>query len=282
MTTPGRLAIVDGRTVAEAKATVPIDNPSFLSGFGVFDTLLLVDGAPVFWEAHLARLQAGVARLGIDWPVAVERLPARLAALAASNLSGAREGALRITVTPARLTADGPLGSFWVATVRPIPERTLRKRRGVRGAILRGGAGRTMPGIKSTSYVAPHLPLPAGANEWILADRRGAILEGGSSNLFLEVAGELRTPPLSAGLLPGIVREWVLARAVQRGIPVRMSRFEAADARGADGSFATASLTGLAAWVSLDGERLPGLGPIGRSLRADYRRELRTAGRRML
>jgi branched-subunit amino acid aminotransferase/4-amino-4-deoxychorismate lyase len=273
-----RVAIVNGRTVAESRAAVPIDNPSFLSGYGVFDTLHVASGAPVFWEAHRNRLRQGAETLGIDWPDAIDRIPARIARLAERNLGGS-EGALRITLTPERQTADGPVGSFFVATLRPVPERSLRKRRGIRGATLPSGIVRAMPAVKTTSYVAPHLPLPRGANEWILTSRRGAILEGGSSNLFLESAGRLVTPPVGAGLLPGIVREWVISEAERLSIPVSFRPFSAADVFAAEGAFATASLTGIAPWIVLDGRRAPGFGPVGRRLRREYRRAVSAAER---
>lgn len=279
---PRALASVCGRIVAEARASVPIDNPSFLSGFGVFDTLRLVDGLPVFWDEHLARLRAGARRLGIEWSPRIAELPNQLPRLFRANLPGETEGALRITLTPERLTAGGPVGNFWVATVRPIPERSLRKRRGVRGSTLRGGVGRAMPDVKSTSYVAPHLPLPRGANEWILVDRRGRLLEGGSSNLFLERGGGLRTPPVEAGLLPGIVRDWVIRQAGRCGVAVREVPIGAEDFFVSDGAFVTASLTGIAPWLSLDGRRGAGMGPIGRRLARDYARAVGESLGRML
>jgi branched-subunit amino acid aminotransferase/4-amino-4-deoxychorismate lyase len=268
-----RLAIVDGRIRPERGASVSIDNPSFLSGYGLFETLLVRSGRAVFWKEHLARLGNGARRLGIEWPPGIDRLAERLPELVAANLES-EEGALRITLTPAALTADGARGAFWVATLRPIPERSLRKRGGVHGATSRSGAARTLPGFKTTSYVAPHLPLPDGANEWILVNRRGTLLEGGSSNLFLERDGVLETPLLRLGLLPGIVRGWVLGWARGNGIEVVEGRLGAADFFRADGSFATASLTGIAPWLSLDGRPGPGFGPLGCRIASAFEKTL--------
>jgi len=268
-----RAAIVDGEEVPESQAAVPIDNPSFLSGYGVFDTLHVLGGQPVFWAEHLARLKSGALRLGIEWPAAIDALPERIPRLAKRNV-GDQEAALRITLAPSKLESGGPSGAFWLATVRPIPERSLRKRKGVHGAILRGGIRRPLPEVKSTSYVAPYLPLPRGANEWILVNRAGKILEGGSSNLFIESGGRLISPPVSSGLLPGIVRAWVFGRAAELGIDVRQRTFSETDFLEADGAMVTASLTGLAPWLSLDGQAGPGWGKIGRRIERDYRRAI--------
>ncbi len=44
----------------------------------------------------------------------------------------------------------------------------------------------------------------------ILWNERGALTESTIANLFLEINGGLVTPPVSAGLLPGVYRQWML------------------------------------------------------------------------
>ncbi len=47
----------------------------------------------------------------------------------------------------------------------------------------------------------------SGAFEVVFADEAGFLTEGSFTSLFVERAGRLATPPLSRGLLPGILRE---------------------------------------------------------------------------
>jgi para-aminobenzoate synthetase/4-amino-4-deoxychorismate lyase len=57
----------------------------------------------------------------------------------------------------------------------------------------------------------------AGTFEVIFVDPEGFVTEGSFTTVFVERGGQLLTPPLSRGLLPGILRERLLAdgRAVE-------------------------------------------------------------------
>jgi para-aminobenzoate synthetase/4-amino-4-deoxychorismate lyase len=52
------------------------------------------------------------------------------------------------------------------------------------------------------------------ADEVVLWNEREEITECCSANLVLELSGELMTPPVSSGLLPGTYREYLLSRGV--------------------------------------------------------------------
>jgi len=49
-----------------------------------------------------------------------------------------------------------------------------------------------------------------GYHEAILLNGSGMVTEGTGENIFLVSNGEIRTPPLSAGILPGITRESII------------------------------------------------------------------------
>lgn len=50
-----------------------------------------------------------------------------------------------------------------------------------------------------------------GAFDAIFFNERGELTEGGRSNIFVQINGQWYTPPISAGLLPGVMRSVVLA-----------------------------------------------------------------------
>ena len=60
----------------------------------------------------------------------------------------------------------------------------------------------------------------AGAFELVFADEDGFLTEGSFTSLFVDDGTTLLTPPLSRGLLPGILREKLIAegRAVERDL----------------------------------------------------------------
>lgn len=50
-----------------------------------------------------------------------------------------------------------------------------------------------------------------GAFDTLFCNHRGEVTEGGRSNLFIQLRGRWYTPPVSAGLLPGVMRAVLLA-----------------------------------------------------------------------
>jgi para-aminobenzoate synthetase/4-amino-4-deoxychorismate lyase len=74
-----------------------------------------------------------------------------------------------------------------------------------------------------TSWRPAHDAAARQANEWdcfdaLLLNERGELAEGARSTLFAEIGGRLSTPPLSSGVLPGILRRHLVSegRACER------------------------------------------------------------------
>jgi len=68
-----------------------------------------------------------------------------------------------------------------------------------------------------------------GADEVIFRNERGELTEGSFTNLFIEKNGELLTPALACGLLPGTLREQLLQRGEAREAILTLRDLEAAD-----------------------------------------------------
>jgi 4-amino-4-deoxychorismate lyase len=68
--------------------------------------------------------------------------------------------------------------------------------------------------VKTTerrAYDAARAALPEGVDEAVFLNERGAVCDGTITSVFVERAGELVTPPLSCGLLPGVLRAELIA-----------------------------------------------------------------------
>jgi branched-subunit amino acid aminotransferase/4-amino-4-deoxychorismate lyase len=245
---PQRL-FVDGALVE----AIPLgaDDPGSPSGLSVFETMRVRDGRAFRLEAHLARLADGAARLGLPAP------PTRLLeAELRQVMSEAPEGDHRL-----RLTLTG--GGRRILQLEPLV---------LHAAPLR---------LASRVWEAPPWPpadckhglraelrlalVAAGVDELVRLDREGWLIEGTWSNVWVEVEGELRTPPLDGGLLPGVTRAALLELGRAAGLPVA----ERATHRRAPMAalYVSSALRGLVSVASLDGEALPGDGPIGAALR---------------
>jgi 4-amino-4-deoxychorismate lyase len=164
------------------------------------------DGAFVRLEAHLARLAATAARLGVPFD-----RPAIDAALAA--VSG--DGALRVRLTldaagTPEVTAAprGPAPTLWrvaIADARLDPDDPWLRVKTSERAL----------------YDAARAALPAGVDELVFLNRRGEVCEGAITTVFLRVGDALLTPPLGCGLLPGVLRGDLLRRGAAREAVLR-------------------------------------------------------------
>ncbi|MSZ78261.1 MAG: 4-amino-4-deoxychorismate lyase, partial [Actinobacteria bacterium] len=91
-----------------------------------------------------------------------------------------------------------------------------------------------LAGLKTTSYAENVVALAdardRGASEAVFANLAGHLCEGTGSNVFYVVDGELRTPTLASGCLPGVTRalllEWYGGREVDESIEVVRSASE--------------------------------------------------------
>jgi para-aminobenzoate synthetase/4-amino-4-deoxychorismate lyase len=150
-------------------------------------------------DQHLARMRGSARALGLSFDG-----DAAEAALKAAVQD--KTGALRV-----RLTLDEagqhlatahdlpPNPPFW--TYRLSPERTQSG-----DLLLR----------HKTSWRELYDREHPGCDEMLFCNEHGELTEGARSNIFIRRGGVLLTPPLQAGLLPGILRAELLARGEAR------------------------------------------------------------------
>ena len=122
-----------------------------------------------------------------------------------------------------------------------------------------------LAGVKTTSSGENALMFAhaasRGADEAILGNGQGELCEAISANVFVEVDGEILTPPLASGCLPGIARALALEWGAAQGLPVRVAlsgelRYDDVLARiaGRAGALAVTSVTrGVQQVTVLDG-----------------------------
>jgi branched-chain amino acid aminotransferase len=110
---------------------------------------------------------------------------------------------------------------------------------------------------------------------------RGELAELTTSNLFVVKQGVALTPPLDAGLLPGITREFLFDIGSERGIAVREAVLRDEDLFGADEAFLTSTTREVVPIVQVDdrpiGNGAPG--PLTASLLRAFREHAQTLTR---
>jgi para-aminobenzoate synthetase / 4-amino-4-deoxychorismate lyase len=237
------LVAAAGTRLTEELAEEPEPTDPGLVAAGVFESVLVANGAVVRLAGHLARLDRSCRELfGLGVP---DGLVARIREHLADTDHGERS-ALRIA-------ARADHGSLAVElTSRPLPPRTTRcalvhavrpdrswRHKWVDRAALERAERLTDPALPYFTQV-------------------GSVAETSRGNLFwLAGTGQWCTPPLDEAVLPGVTRREVLDLLAERGRPVQIRPAIVADLHHAKGAFWTSSLSGAVAVDSVDGHQLP-------------------------
>ncbi|WP_433337817.1 branched-chain amino acid transaminase [Spirillospora sp. CA-294931] len=255
---------MDGELVDRDAATVHVTSYGLHYGIGFFEGLRChptPEGPAVFrLTDHLVRLRRSAAVYGIPLPYPVEEMARACRAVVSAN--GLTECYLR----PIVFLGDGPdpLSAPYRAAIvasedGPLigPPKTDGARAMISG-LRRMSADSIPPAAKATgqylnSFLAQSEALRAGYDEAILLNAAGFVTDGWAHNLFALAGGELRTPPVSAGALPGITRDSVMTLAREDGLPVSERDLVRTDLYLADECFLTGTAAGVVPVVSVDG-----------------------------
>ena len=161
------------------------------AGLKLIETLLWDGEGLVRLALHLERLERSALLLGweCDLPSAEVEL------CAAAPDSPAR---MRLT-----LDASGQIA----VQVAALPEAKAEWRVGL--TELRLDSGDPWLRVKSTKragYDAARAAMPGGLDEVIFLNERGEVCDGTITTVFFDRGQGMRTPPVTSGLLPGVLR----------------------------------------------------------------------------
>ena len=120
--------------------------------------------------------------------------------------------------------------------------------------------------------------LRRNAFEGVMRNYRGELTECTTSNLFVVKDSTALTPPLDAGILPGITREFIFEIGHANGVDVREAVLRDDDLYGADEAFLTSTTREAVPIVEVDGRMIGSgkPGPVTLKLLEEFRRVART------
>ena len=234
----------------EPTTGLPPTDRGFRYGISVFESFPVRDGIGVFFDEHLARLRHACTATGFSVPHAA--LDA-----CTSFLSGCSDGFARIYVT----AGDGSVTEDFrdcrvlilIEPRAPVPSRVYH--RGYDLAMHPGAHIPLFPGLKVGNYWANLHAFREGVaaqrNETLLFTTAGHLISACMANVFLVYKGRTKTPDLSTGARPGVMREWVMGRVEAEECLLTRAEVEAADE-----IFLTSSRLGIMPAASLDGRPL--------------------------
>ena len=271
--------IVNGRVTD--RGFVSIDDRGFTLGDGLFETIPLYRGEPFRLDYHMERLVAGAEIIKLRLPINEPAARRAIAELAKRN--GVGRGVARLTVTRGAgsrgYSVEGCDRPSWFLTCRPYTP--LAEKRWERGFALHPVALRKNPksalaGLKTVSALEPIMILDEarrhGADEALAFTPAGAVASGAAMNIFWVKEGELETPSLDCGILPGVTRRIVIELAAHAKAPVTQGAFGGDALTRAQEVFVTNSLLEIVPVTSVpELFTASGPGPVTRDLASRYR-----------
>lgn len=282
-----RVIWLDGILVPWDDARVHVLTHALNHGTAVFEGIrcYATGGGPVLFrlEDHVERLGRSARTLDMKLPATADELAAAARELVVANELGACY--LRMLA----YRAYGEMGidarrspvSIWIAAWAQAPSfPPAAYEAGLRVTISswrRGDANVIPPSAKIagayvTSSLARGEAARAGFDEAIMLAPNGNVSEASIENVFAVRDGELRTPPLSDGPLPGITRATVIDLAGDAGIPCRERSLTRADLYEAHEVFLTGTGAEIVPVREIDGRCFEPAGPVTAAVRNAYAR----------
>ena len=226
---------------SEQSAVRPFDlrDRGLLLADGVFDTSLIAHGSMILRTLHLDRLINDAIALNI----AIDHQ--RIDALLAKFLTKDHSGVLRITVT------SGPAERGMVDVKRTFPTVLMnlsplnRKDQfepiSLQTSLIRRNSTSLTSRHKTLAYtdnVAAFRTAQAeGYDDALFFNTCGNICCTTIGNLFLKIDDIWVTPPVSDGVLPGVMRQWLLGSGSDLGIKIAEESITADDLQFVESAF---------------------------------------------
>ncbi|WP_342507770.1 aminodeoxychorismate lyase [Sporosarcina sp. FSL K6-2383] len=248
---------------AEDLRISPFDH-GFLYGTGFFETFRTYDSNVLLFDEHMERLHVALKEYRITMPYTNADILAVVQML--GEKSGNKDGYFRLNVSAGvhdiglapssyatpnviifrKALAPAVIGmekkAVWLETTRNQPESAVRHKshnflNNVRGRL-------ELPSLKDA--------------EGLFVTSEGFVAEGVTSNVFWLKDGELFTPAIETGILPGTTRAFIMEMARTAGITVHEGCYGKEHMESADEAFVTNAVQELVPLAAIGDILLPG------------------------
>jgi branched-chain amino acid aminotransferase len=247
-----------------------------LSGWGVFSTLRVKDGALFAWERHWARMVRDARLLNVAMPADPHDVEQSLMRLVSVNERPDCTLRLIVVRNGGGMWA-GPLPAGRESDVIALTADSRDWGDSVRLTVQPNGrfAGGEFTGAKVLSWSAnlvwAERAQRQGFDEVILLNEHGRVAECTSANIFAVSGGEVFTPPVDDGCLPGITREVLLQELRVPGVRILERGLYLADLEAADEVCITSTTRDLLPVREISGKALRSCSDVRERVTAAFR-----------
>jgi len=201
----------------------------FAPWLGVFETLRVIDGKPLFFAEHQAELARAMEALGLKTGFDFERARTELPRLSGRWRWIVKPGDTRTLFTEGTIPPADPVA----LSVSPV----------------RVGSANWDARFKTVSYLShAQAWTMASTPEVVLLNEHGHVASAARGNLFWRRKDRVCTPAHEAGCRCGVVRAFVLGR-----LEVEIGHFPLSHLQEAEEIFLTSSIRGIASVNALPG-----------------------------
>ncbi len=238
----------NGKVLPIAFASVPLSSIEYTYGFGVYESIRVSHGKPVFVDDHIERLMGSAQQIGLEHGFTEAAVASAIAELISANEADAYN--LKILLIGGRKAEDAVLS---IVCLNPLfPDKKLYTE-GVKTITYQ--YERAFPQAKTLnmlqSYLAYRRAREAEAYDALLINRKGYITEGTRTNFFC-IKGTTLYTPLEKDILLGVTRKHVLDVAAQLDFEVKQREIAFSNLASYDGAFLTSTSSKIMPIRSVD------------------------------
>jgi branched-chain amino acid aminotransferase len=249
--------------ISQDKIMIDPTDRGLLLGDGLFETIRIFSGHPLFFSEHWARLIKSAALIGLEFIKTELDIKNNIYQLIELNNLVKKDASVRITLT----RGPGPRGISLPEYTKPsllisisplvnTGNQNSEKCTAYVSTKIKRNEYSVLSTIKSLNYLDNILArMDANANnadEALLMNTANYLTGASCANIFLISSSILRTPPVSDGVLPGITRNHVLLAAEKLGLTIQIASIPVDDLFFADEIFITNSLMGIKAVIKIN------------------------------
>lgn len=240
-------------------------------GDGLFETIAVIDGQPVFWNQHWTRLESGCRRLKLPVPD-----PALINHEVSTLCQSAESAVLKIIIT----RGSGGRGYRQPETLSPTrilslhpspnyPQRYQDQGIAARFCDTRLGLNPSLAGIKHLNRLEQVMARAewndTSIQEGIMLDSHDHVIEGTMTNLFYVKNDTLHTSSIAQAGIAGIIRSIILSLSHDHELPTLEHAFFKNELLAADELFFCNSIIGIWPVNQIDDKHYT-IGPLTRKI----------------
>lgn len=244
---------LNNQFIANNTYAIDVYDRGFLLGDGVFTTLKSISGRLISLDKHIQRLNANTQQIKINLVLDVNEINTICQELLLKNNLLNSDAVIRITLTrgvgerginipqeqvPTLLISAAPYKNSNLPSINLCTTSIIRFEKSITSQ------------IKSLNYLEAILArdeaIANGFDDAILLNSVGHVACTTVANIFfIHKNGELVTPPISDGVLAGVVRSNIIDRCHKNNIKFKESSIKLSDLDDYSGCFITNSIIGI-------------------------------------